>query len=89
MMLCSEVMAELNQIIQEVANTVLRLNKQVGAVKKYQKGCGDINDVTQSNPLQQLKRLPLPARSFPHLLLPERTVRAFQTARLIRGCVPK
>ena len=44
-----EVMAELDQIIQEVANIRAASDKQVVSVKNIKKGVGDINDVIQSN----------------------------------------
>lgn len=44
-----EVMAELDQIIQEVANIRTASDKQVVSVKNIKKGVGDINDVIQSN----------------------------------------
>ena len=44
-----EVMAELDQIIQEVANIRTASDKQAVSVKKIKKGVGDINDVIQSN----------------------------------------
>ena len=44
-----EVMAELDQIIQEVANIRTASDKQAVSVKNIQKGVGDINDVIQSN----------------------------------------
>ena len=44
-----EVMAELDQIIQEVANIRTASDKQAVSVKNIKKGVGDINDVIQSN----------------------------------------
>lgn len=44
-----EVMAELDQIIQEVANIRTASDKQVVSVKNIKKGVEDINDVIQSN----------------------------------------
>ena len=44
-----EVMAELDQIIQEVANIRTASDKQAVSVKNIEKGVGDINDVIQSN----------------------------------------
>lgn len=44
-----EVMAELDQIIQEVANIRTASDKQEVSVKNIKKGVGDINDVIQSN----------------------------------------
>ena len=44
-----EVMAELDQIIQEVANIRTASDKQAGSVKNIKQGVGDINDVIQSN----------------------------------------
>ena len=44
-----EVMAELDQIIQEVANIRTASDKQAVSVKNINKGPGDINDVIQSN----------------------------------------
>ena len=44
-----EVMAELDQIIQEVANIRTASDKQSVSVKNIKKGVGDINDVIQSN----------------------------------------
>lgn len=44
-----EVMAELYQIIQEVANIRTASDKQTVSVKNIKKGVGDINDVIQSN----------------------------------------
>lgn len=44
-----EVMAELDQIIQEVANIRTVSDKQAVSVKNIKKGVGDINDVIQSN----------------------------------------
>ena len=44
-----EVMAELDQIIQEVANIRTASDKQVASVKNIKKGVEDINDVIQSN----------------------------------------
>lgn len=44
-----EVMAELDQIIQEVANIRTASDKQTVSVKNIKKGVGDINDVIQSN----------------------------------------
>ena len=44
-----EVMAELDQIIQEVANIRTASDKQAVSVKNIKKGVEDINDVIQSN----------------------------------------
>ena len=44
-----EVMAELDQIIQEVANIRTASDKQAVSVTNIKKGVGDINDVIQSN----------------------------------------
>ena len=44
-----EVMAELDQIIEEVANIRTASDKQTVSVKNIKKGVGDINDVIQSN----------------------------------------
>ena len=44
-----EVMAELDQIIQEVANIRTASDKQAVSVINIKKGVGDINDVIQSN----------------------------------------
>ena len=44
-----EVMAELDQIIQEAANIRTASDKQAVSVKNIKKGVGDINDVIQSN----------------------------------------
>ena len=44
-----EVMAELDQIIQEVANIRTASDKQAVSVENIKKGVGDINDVIQSN----------------------------------------
>lgn len=63
-----EVMAELDQIIQEVANIRTASDKQAVSVKNI-KRVWETSMMLSSLTLQQLKRLPLPARSFPHLLL--------------------
>ncbi len=61
-----EVMAELDQIIQEVANIRTASDKQAVSVKNI-KRVWETSMMLSSLTLQQLKRLPLPARSFPHL----------------------
>lgn len=61
-----EVMAELDQIIQEVANIRTASDKQAASVKNI-KRVWKTSMMLSSPTLQQPKRLLLPARSFLHL----------------------
>lgn len=63
-----EVMAELDQIIRRLPISVLRLTNRRFPLK-ISKRVWETSMMLSSLTLQQLKRLPLPARSFPHLLL--------------------